>query len=102
MLSATYIFWVFLDNILIWTVQAYQDEIGKYEKKICIISLGQTLAFFVLYLENFLFEFIWYTLFPCVVLYRSKSWYYQIWSRSRSRSVKMYFLQNKIKMTICA
>lgn len=85
MLLATYIFWVFLDNILIWTVQAYQDEIGTYDNQIlinCFLPLGQTLAFFVLYLENFLFEFIWYTLFPCVVLYRSKNWYYQIWSRS--------------------
>ena len=42
--------------------------------------LGNLLVFFVQYFETFLFEFSFYTVFPCLILFRSRVDYYQIWS----------------------
>ena len=48
-----------------------------------IILLGHLLVFFIQYLEIFLFELSFYTLFPCYILFHSRADYYQIWRENK-------------------
>ena len=105
--------WGMSDQICLWGIGSevanqheqnfnFDSRTGEWHFLYCnhlnqIILQGNLLIFCLVYLETFLFELLLYTIFPCVVLYRSRENYHQIWTQGIAQQVWKINLENDLR-----
>ena len=88
---AIFLFFLVFNTFVIWLVQVCQDRIGKLKTITSIykhlLSKGPIGILFIQYSLTFTFDLSCYTIYPWIVLLKSREDYHQIWTEMPHQKV---------------